>query len=135
MLYNSIYNFIACGSKLGIEVGWVRDSLMSSSSEQEYAEANRARLNAVTLPAIVPGLSKGLSGGWKPLQNDTDPWLQIDLEKPYVFTQIAIQGHNELPYWVTKFSLNYSDDTSNWYQHMNSSTGWNKFVKQVPLAT
>ena len=126
---------IACNKEVGIKVGWVRDSLMSASSEQEYAEANRARLNAVTLPAIVPGLSKGLSGGWKPLQNDTDPWLQIDLEKPYVFTQIAIQGHNELPYWVTKFSLNYSDDTSNWYQHMNSSTGWNKFVKQVPLAT
>ena len=115
--------FIACDGRAGLEFGWVRDSLMSASTEQEYAEASRARLNAVTLSPIVSGLSEGFSGGWKSQPDDPNPWLMVDLENPYVFTQVAIQGHDVLPYWVTRFSLNYSDDNSLWYQHLNSSTG------------
>lgn len=67
----------ACDGTAGIEFGWIRDSLMSASSEQEYAAASRARLNSKTLPPIVAGLSEGLSGGWKPLGADPQPWIQV----------------------------------------------------------
>ena len=96
---------------------------MSASTEQEYAEASRARLNISTLPPIVAGISPGLSGGWKPQIDDPNPWLTVDLVQPYVFTKVAIQGHDVLPYWVTRFSLNYSDDNVNWHQQANKSTG------------
>ena len=69
----------ACSDSAGIEFAWIRDSLMTASSEQQYAPAYRARLNALTLPPIVQGLSDGYSGGWKPLLTDTQPWIQVSL--------------------------------------------------------
>ena len=50
---------------------------MTASSEQEFAAASRARLNAATLTPIVEALSEGFSGGWQPLTNDTELWLQV----------------------------------------------------------
>ena len=67
----------ACDGTAGIEFAWVRDSLITASSEQEYAPAYRARLNAITSDAVVEGLSEGYSGGWKPALSDTDPWIQV----------------------------------------------------------
>lgn len=52
---------------------------MTASSEQPYAAANRARLNAPTLDSIVSGLPAGFSGGWKPDVSDAEPWLQVSV--------------------------------------------------------
>lgn len=71
--------FTVCDGSAGIEFGWVIDSRMSASTEKEYAPANRARLNAVTLAPIVSGLSEGFSGGWRPLDDDPEPWIQVEL--------------------------------------------------------
>lgn len=60
-----------------MEFAWIRNSLITASSEQQYAPAYRGRLNAVTLDPIVEGLSEGFSGGWKPLYTDTEPWIEV----------------------------------------------------------
>lgn len=103
-----------------MEQGWIRDTLITASSAQQYAPGYRARLNALTLDPIVEGLSEGFSGGWKPDPSDTEPWLQVDKEVEYIYTSIAIQGHDYLPYWITRLSFNYSSDGVNWYQHTDA---------------
>lgn len=57
----------------------MRDSLITASSEQLYAESHRARLNLITLDPIVSGLSQGFSGGWRSSTTDAEPWLQVSL--------------------------------------------------------
>lgn len=53
-------------------------------------------------------------GAWVAPQEDLNPWLQIDLLRQDTrITLIATQGRSDLAQWVTKYSLLYSNDTSN----------------------
>ena len=53
-------------------------------------------------------------GAWVAPQEDLNPWLQIDLLRQDTrITLIATQGRYDDAQWVTKYSLLYSNDTSN----------------------
>jgi len=42
------------------------------------------------------------------------------MEKSYVFSGLKVQGHDQLPYWIRRFSLNFSNDGVEWYQHADT---------------
>ena len=49
------------------------------------------------------------------MEEDDDPYLQIDLGKQKVITAVATQGlNNPQGNWVERYSLNYSCDGINW---------------------
>lgn len=49
------------------------------------------------------------------MEEDDDPYLQIDLGKEKVITAVATQGlNNPQGNWVERYSLNYSCDGINW---------------------
>ena len=58
-------------------------------------------------------------GAWSARENDSKPWLQIDLIGQYRVTRVATQGRNSLLYhqWVTKYKLQYSDDATSLYYY------------------
>lgn len=58
-------------------------------------------------------------------------FLQIDMEVPYVFNQIAIQGHDQSPYWITEFNLYYSDDSVAWTAHTDDAGNFMSFDSKV----
>lgn len=79
----------------------ISDSQISASSDFGSTHlAHHARLNTADF--------------WAPEASDVDPWLQIDFEKKQTVTKIATQGRSlqkgAFYQWVTKYSLNYSQD-------------------------
>ena len=53
------------------------------------------------------------SGSWSSRHNDRNQWLQVDLGAYFAVTRIATQGRHTYTrwlQWVTKYSLQYSDD-------------------------
>lgn len=60
-------------------------------------------------------LHESTLGGWCAMEEDDDPYLQIDLGKQKVITAVATQGlNNPQGNWVERYSLNYSCDGINW---------------------
>ena len=69
---------------IGIESGEVRDSQITSSSEQSpYHRAHQARLNNNAKAKNI--------GAWCPKKHDNNQWLQIDMEVERNVLQIATQ--------------------------------------------
>ena len=54
------------------------------------------------------------TGAWLPEVDDTDQWIQTDLQERYFFNEIWIQGQSNEPNWVTNMTLLFSDDAGNW---------------------
>ena len=79
------------------------DAQISASSQvDDNLSAAQARLHSK-----ADG-SKG--GGWSALVSDVDQWLQVDFGSYTIVTRVATQGRNAYNEWVTKYSLQYSDD-------------------------
>lgn len=62
-----------------------------------------------------------------PKKHDVSPYLQIDLGKVTKVQQVATQGNptsavknDRQKRWVTKFSLEFSDDGKNWTEYQES---------------
>ncbi|XP_078346313.1 uncharacterized protein LOC144631689 isoform X2 [Oculina patagonica] len=93
---------IVCADALGMQSGEIPDSAMKSSSDyNQYFGPERSRLNKVKEGSFY--------GGWASKHADVGQWLQIDLGKITKVTRIATQGRQDANWWVTKFTLSYSD--------------------------
>jgi hypothetical protein len=61
-----------------------------------------------------------LAGGWVAGINDANQYIEVNMETPYKFTQIHMQGQEDEANWVTAFRVYFNNsDTGNWspYQH------------------
>ena len=86
-----------------MENGAISDAQISASSQWDDKHAARnARLN----------FKRQGVRGWKTLINDSNQWLQVDLDSYATVTGVAAQGtpDNKTDQWVTKYWLQYSDD-------------------------
>ncbi|PFX33163.1 Neuropilin-2 [Stylophora pistillata] len=96
-----IYGCLDCISPVGMESGLISDGQISASSQLDDNHApQRARLNTK-----ISGIKQG---GWLPLTNDRDQWLQVDLGSYTRVTRVATQGRDGYDQWVTSFELQYS---------------------------
>lgn len=66
-------------------------------------------------------------GAWFPRGRDATPYLQVDLGRVTTVQQVATQGNPDSAVknerhkrWVTKFSLEFSEDGKNWTEHKES---------------
>ena len=56
----------------------------------------------------------GYSGGWVAATDDTDQWIQVDLQERYYYNELWIQGRSDEANWVTNLTVLTSDDAQNW---------------------
>ena len=78
----------------------ISDGQISASSQLDDDHgANQARLHSNINRA-----------GWSTLKNDPNQWLQVDLGAYTIVTRVATQGGKSVSQWVTKYTLQYSDD-------------------------
>ena len=98
---------LPCHEKLGVEIGYVTDDQLQSSSDlSEGAGKQQWRLNQVPEP--------GVPGGWVALHSDKQPWLQIDLYKPTAITGVIVQGREDEDQWVTSYKVQTCLDGTSW---------------------
>ncbi|XP_078539528.1 contactin-associated protein-like 5 [Lissotriton helveticus] len=57
------------------------------------------------------------TGGWTPLESNTQQWLQIDLGDKVEITAVATQGRYGSTDWVTSYAVMFSDTGHNWKQY------------------
>lgn len=74
---------------------------VSSQTDDDHS-ANQARLHFK--------ISSINRAGWTALKNDLNQWLQVDLGAYTIVTRVATQGGKSVSQWVTKYTLQYSDD-------------------------
>ena len=95
-------NFLLeCSDALGMESGAIADRQITASSQynNDYRAA-KGRLN-----------NKGRPGSWAASRFDRNPWFQIDLENNMMkITRVATQGRPDIPQWVTRYKLQFSND-------------------------
>ena len=105
-LWRVLFHFVeltGCIAPAGMESGAISDFQISASSQKtDSFAASRARLNVK-----VTGLKQG---GWSPLKDDLNQWLQVDLSGYTTVTRLATQGRDGSDEWVTKYKLQYSVD-------------------------
>ena len=81
----------------------ISDGQISASSQiDDDHGANQARLH-FKITSIN-------HAGWTTLKNDLNQWLQLDLGAYTIVTRVATQGGKSVSQWVTKYTLQYSDD-------------------------
>ena len=134
---------------LGVSTGKILDGQMTSSSAMNvYHVANQARLHNekqgrplrdnntsffmykwLILSSLFFSnpFSDRKGGAWLPRQHDVNPYLQVDLGHVTTVQQVATQGNpasaarNErYKRWVTRFSLEFSQDGINWTECQES---------------
>ncbi|XP_072051653.1 EGF-like repeat and discoidin I-like domain-containing protein 3 [Amphiura filiformis] len=109
----------ACQEPLGLEDGQILDSqITASTSWDDNHGPSNARLNR---PAQYP-----TRGSWAAEYNDDNQWIQVDLGFPTEVTGVLIQGRaynlderlvggsDCCPQWVTKFKVQYSNNSRHW---------------------
>ena len=57
--------------------------------------------------------------GWSPRQNVVGEWLQVDLGTVVMVTKIATQGSYSYMEWVIQYSIEYSENGTEFQQHEN----------------
>ena len=93
---------IACAKPLGMESKIIPNSALKSSSDyNQYFGPERSRLHMKQEGSYY--------GGWASKHVDVGQWLEIDLGKITKVTRIATQGRYDANWWVTKYTLTYSD--------------------------
>ena len=94
-----------------MQSGEISDGQLSASSERDSNHsATKSRLNVV---------NPDREGSWAAAKNDTDQWLQVDLVILHTkVTLVATQGSNgHQGEWVTKYNLQYGNDTERFYNY------------------
>ena len=92
-----------------MQSGEISDGQLSASSERDSKHsATQSRLHFVNPDG---------AGSWAAESNGTDQWLQVDLVNLHTrVTRVATQGSNgHQGEWVTKYSLQYGNDTERFY--------------------
>ena len=99
-----------------MEDGRIRDNGITASSQWDSHHGPRyARLyHQEKLPA---------RGAWSAKTNDLNQWIQADLGSLKRVSGVTTQGRNtEHSQWVTKFTVQYSEDGKTW-NNVNDVTG------------
>lgn len=90
-----------CNSELGMQSYWIQNADITASSIRDVShDPGQARLHG--------------NGAWMPLIQDTKQFLQIYFKDETNVSAVAVQGHPNSEYWVTKYSLSYSLDGKAW---------------------
>lgn len=88
-----------------MENGAIPDSQVNASSSFGSSQPHYARLNSQPV-------QRNRKGSWSSVSNNPSQWLQIDLGDQFTnVTCVATQGRQDHPQWVTKYNLQYSNDT------------------------
>ena len=92
---------------LGMEKGQIPDGNITASSERfSTHHAFQGRLNFK-----VDG-AKVRRGAWTAWKTDVNQWLQVNLGSHITrVTGVATQGREDSDEWVTKYKLQYSNET------------------------
>ena len=93
-----------CQGALGMESSTIKNAQITASSEWDQNHAAiQGRLNFQK-----SGIKQG---AWSARSNDKNQWLQIDLQAMYTkVTAVASQGRHQSNQWVTKYTLQFSND-------------------------
>ena len=94
-----------------MQSGEISDEQLSTSSERDSNHsATQSRLHVV---------NPDREGSWAAKNNNTDQWLQVDLVILHtIVTRVATQGSNgPKREWVTKYILQYGNDTEMFYNY------------------
>ena len=91
-----------------MEKGQIPDGNITASSERFYTHhAFQGRLNFKVDEAKVK------RGAWTACKTDGYQWLQVDLGSQFTrVTGVATQGREDRDRWVTKYKLQYSNETN-----------------------
>ena len=91
-----------------MEKGQIPDGNITASSERFYTHhAFQGRLNFKVDAARVK------RGAWTAWETDGYQWLQVDLGSQFTrVTGVATQGREDSDKWVTKYKLQYSNETN-----------------------
>lgn len=74
------------------------------SDNEEKFGAQRARLNLDRWPQ-----------GWTAHVEDRFPWLQVNLNDPFIVTRIATQGYGgTIDQWVKKYRMSWKNEQGDW---------------------
>ena len=78
-------------------------------------------------PTFLVSFPDKKGGAWLPRKHDVSPYLQIDLGHVTTIQQVATQGNPDSAVrnerhkrWVTRFSLEFSQDGNNWTEYLES---------------
>ncbi|KAL9954030.1 hypothetical protein ACROYT_G041518 [Oculina patagonica] len=124
-----LYGCRECQEALGMENNAISDGHISASSHNRVGTAPfKGRLHFT-----------GFSGAWRADKNNVNQWLQVDLGSVYSkVTGVATQGRHrpDMPMWVTKYKLQYSDDGLNFqYYRAHGQSVDKEFVGNTDLDT
>ncbi len=115
---------LECHGPLGMASGVVADAQISASS--------RYSANHAAIQGRLHFQYSLKTGAWSARTNDTNQWLQIDLIGQYIVTRVATQGRNSYYQWVTKYKLQYSNDTASFHYYKEPGKGTDK-VKLIKV--
>ena len=102
---------LGCQEALGMESIAITDRQISASSE--WGAASHGRLK-----------SRTGARAWVPAQHAANQWLQVDLVNQHTtITRVATRGRNGGNQWVTKYKLQYSNDTVNMQDYKEQQQG------------
>ena len=88
---------------LGMESKTILDAQISASSKFDgNHSAAQARLYFKA--------NGSRAGGWSPLKDDLNQWIQVDLGSTTRITRVATQGLHASKEWVIKYKMQYSFD-------------------------
>ncbi|PFX30132.1 Neuropilin-1 [Stylophora pistillata] len=88
---------------LGVGSGTIQDGHITSSSVQ----------NAST-PAKNGRLNYSSGSSWCAGTNDTNPYLQIDLQTLHIICAVSTQGNSQADQWVNNYTLQVSTNGTTW---------------------
>lgn len=93
---------------MGLENGNVKDGQLAASSawsnDPKKFGAQRARLNLNRWPS-----------GWTANVKDLSPWLQVNLNDPFIVTRVATQGYGGAnDQWVESYRMSWKNGEGIW---------------------
>ena len=95
---------LATCEQVDVGVSWyIHDNQLTASSE----------LNAST-PAKNGRLKFVAGSSWCASTSDSSPYLQIDLQIPYIICAVSTQGNSQGSQWVESYTLQSSTDGTTW---------------------
>ncbi|KAG8450478.1 hypothetical protein GDO86_002946 [Hymenochirus boettgeri] len=103
-----------CNFPMGLSNGAIADRQISASHFLDYWEPSLARLNNV-----------GSYNAWSTeMKLSSLPWIQVDLNKPYLISGIQTQGASKYlkSFYITEFFIVYSNDKKKWTAFKGNST-------------
>ncbi|XP_060579535.1 uncharacterized protein LOC132736424, partial [Ruditapes philippinarum] len=125
-----MYEF-KCDDVIGLTTGTVLDNMLSAStvSNPDSTHAGRARVNH------IENTYSRLAGAWVAGVLDTNQYVEVDMNMPYRYTAVYIQGRSDADEWVTSFKLLYFDEETSVWTTYTDALGSDTFVGNTDRTT